>query len=1123
MFVQFFKQLIKKYWPIIFLAFSSFVLFLANYQPGTYLMGWDNTAPELNLPLNISRFFFGIWQEYRGLGTLDGMAHVANVVHWLYAALLSSLLGPNLVRYSFNMLAHLVGGIGMYILMSRDILPAFFDKKSRQPAILQLTGLFSGWVYMFNLMTVQMFYTPLELFSIHFAVLPWSILTLRKYLHTGTIHSLILFFLVNVLGVSQAHVPTIIIPYVVLLGTFLCVHLFSQKKRAWRQVIAALLVLIGVHAFWAAPYLYSTFQKSQEITTSKQNRLGTSGTFFRNAAWSDLASIATFGGFQLDYADWNQNSETFESIMKPWVEQYSQPLYQTISVGISLLSVMGVLICLFKTIRDRSWQWTPLIFSWLFVIVMLGTDVIGIREISSWLRESLPLFAQVFRFTFTKFSLLYVCLVSIFFGIVVTHIYLFLRARTWSQRGKLLFSGALIMSLLFISRLAFAGFFFYPKLRVTIPQEYFQLFNYTSTEQPFSRIASFPIHSLWGWTTSSNQWGYRGSGFIWQAIRQPLVDRSFDPWSKENETMFLQMNQALYRQDADAFVKTFRKYHTDLILYDQSIFHPGNYPENLFTAEVDQFFENIPEIQLRETFGNLKLFSIDIANRNLQPFIENDATILSDTYRSTYTSKDQAYLDHGDYVVMDDTNAVVTYPFSYLQQETIPTPMVKNNQLVYSTTALGEETIHLPQFSATNSLVPGAITATKVGDTVSLAVELQLPEIWLNEQPLTTTSRTFAQIIPISTTDSVINLTIGDEYKVPVTIADLSNQPTLITRLYIQNSVENSVIISVQLANRQPQLITIPIGDALAELDELTEIVLTATDTFKIMVPLGQSQQFVHQDNPDRGEMKAINCRQPTIGLVEKNIRLTGTEYISQNKGLICDTRYFPEISADLQYLFHWRGETVSGSGLRAQMVNPFTKRFDIDIISDAGQFDDWYTLYPSRNMYTKSQDDVFSMVLNGESYGRQQNKVLLQEMSVMPVPLHWLTSVYQTPTYKAAVWKSQGSVHNSKKLGTTFYSLTVSADQLSLLVLPQSFNAGWIAITSDNVFNSLPHYIYNGWANSWKIPPGNYTVLLIFWPQLLVYVGFGILVITGSYLIYQSLKSKKTNPQMTHHRLGNS
>jgi len=103
--------------PILILVLIEIVLAWKNIVPGTWLTGWDSTQPELNLKLNLVRSLTSVWQEYRGVGLPDGMAHAANIVHLFYVWILSLIVPDNLIRYVFVFIAHLMGVIGMYKLL----------------------------------------------------------------------------------------------------------------------------------------------------------------------------------------------------------------------------------------------------------------------------------------------------------------------------------------------------------------------------------------------------------------------------------------------------------------------------------------------------------------------------------------------------------------------------------------------------------------------------------------------------------------------------------------------------------------------------------------------------------------------------------------------------------------------------------------------------------------------------------------------------------------------------------------------------------------------------------------------------------------------------------------------
>ena len=164
--------------PILAVILVEILLFRSNYVKGTWLTGWDSTQPELNFSGHFSRDLGAVWQEYRGLGVLDGMAHAVNLVHTFYVYLLSLFLEPNAIRYFFTFLMHGLGGLGVYFLVR-------FLFKGKNELAKTLAAAMAGLFYLFNPATIQMFYAPLELFIIHFGFAPWLILALLNYLESG--------------------------------------------------------------------------------------------------------------------------------------------------------------------------------------------------------------------------------------------------------------------------------------------------------------------------------------------------------------------------------------------------------------------------------------------------------------------------------------------------------------------------------------------------------------------------------------------------------------------------------------------------------------------------------------------------------------------------------------------------------------------------------------------------------------------------------------------------------------------------------------------------------------------------------------------------------------------------
>jgi len=129
------KRFIRTMWPIAILIFIESILVGINFTPHTNLVGWDNMYPELNFGLNIERSLTSVWQEYRGMGYMDGMSHAANLIHYLFLWIMSFLLPQQILRYFYIFLTHLVGGIGIYMLLTY-LLP----KKKKHMQWIALTG-----------------------------------------------------------------------------------------------------------------------------------------------------------------------------------------------------------------------------------------------------------------------------------------------------------------------------------------------------------------------------------------------------------------------------------------------------------------------------------------------------------------------------------------------------------------------------------------------------------------------------------------------------------------------------------------------------------------------------------------------------------------------------------------------------------------------------------------------------------------------------------------------------------------------------------------------------------------------------------------------------------------------
>ena len=77
-----------------------------------------------------------------------------------------------------------------------------------------------------------------------------------------------------------------------------------------------------------------------------------------------------------------------------------------------------------------------------------------------------------------------------------------------------------------------------------------------------------------------------------------------------------------------------------------------------------------------------------------------------------------------------------------------------------------------------------------------------------------------------------------------------------------------------------------------------------------------------------------------------------------------------------------------------------------------------------------------------------------------------------------------------------------VSGASAGTLILSQSYDSGWIALQNGKLLTR--HVLVNNWANGWEINPGTTsTIYILFWPQLLEFLGFALLPIPFLWALF--------------------
>jgi hypothetical protein len=602
----------KKHVNILILFLLVIGLAFLNYTKNSFLIGWDNLLPELS-DINIHRSITTTWQEYQGLGLLGGMAHAADLPRQLFVFLLKFVHIPlNLIRYLSNYLMLFIGALGTYYLSQKTLLRKF-DSQTRN-----FGALFAALFYILNLSTIQTFYTPFETFTSFYGFLPWLLLSHFNYQTHPHRKAAILLVLVHLIASPAFYVQTIFVVYVLIL-TILYVS-FLLKNRHKSQIIHSLIaatIVFITSAYWLMPAAYFTISSSKTTTTSAQNQIATREVILRNQEYGDIKDVLFLKGFWFDYVDTN-NQNQFDLMMLPWVKHYENPSTGIVMSVILFTILIGVIFSYKRKLAHKNAFLMMTVLS-LFFLINQNPPTGKIFEL---IQNNIPLLKDFFRSVYTKWSIVASLGFSLFFAVgAITALDLFTHiSEKYSYK---ITAFTLFLFLTLTTAPAFQGHLISEAMRQSLPNEYLQLFDYFKGKDSSTRIANMPQHTFWGWYQTN--WGYRGSGFIWYGIEQPILDRAFDVWSKSSENYYFDIRLAIYSQNRSLFEALLEKYSVNWILVDNSVVIPGlDNQKGLYLKELRSMIGSSQKIKKDKTIGFLDIYTVDL-NSKPNKFIDTQS------------------------------------------------------------------------------------------------------------------------------------------------------------------------------------------------------------------------------------------------------------------------------------------------------------------------------------------------------------------------------------------------------------------------------------------------------------------------------------------------------------------
>ncbi len=1188
--------MLKKVLPIILICVIALVIGYQNIIPHTFLSGWDNLHPEFDMTVNIRRAFFGVWQEYQGLGVLAGNAHPTELLRLLLLWPFTTFLPLWSIRYVYHLVFWTIGGIGAYYfgkkILHEDDKPFAF-------------GAFVAAVfYLLNLGTLQNFYAPYEAFTHHFALLPWVLLALLQYLEKPSRKRLGILALVHLAASPSYYIPTIFIVFFIIHSLiilfFTCMHYATHKLQT--ATIATIILLI-VNAYWLLPFGYFVSQGTDFVSQSTINSLFTDEAFLRNQLYGSLHNVIIMKGFWFSNTDMANTAGTQFMMMDAWIGFTEQLPVQLLLYGFFLLLCLGM-YSLFA--NKNRYRFTLLALIGLCFFALLN-DNAPTGVIFRFLQDHMPLFKQVFRLPFTKFivatSLFYSMLIGAGAGYLISMIH--------KQLYQSLLTALIVVLVFYTSFPSFNGNFFYHKMRVTVPTDYFEVFSYFQKQPEYGKIAYLPQPTFWGWVTYD--WGYRGSGFPWYGIPQPILDRAFDVWSLTNEEYYHELSYALYEvDDPNQMQRVLDKYNVEYVWIDAAIISPHK-PQLSNSEALQKKIEGLPTFDLAFKTQRTMVYK---RKETLPVLTSGQLTRVAKDTR--FSMLDSEYTTYGPYLTQL-SDPQVQLPFSDLLSVNHTWQVTEKNNVRELRASIGDTRQELVSqgreqqqlaaiyyIDADNSLhikqqrpdLKSHVFSTPPTEISSRYLTPQPIEFFSHgtllyepsttEHPITLTS---GQDISVYTVDALHSHTLSptiftahptncdsqkrDSYSVKLNATNqlvlsgtadtkpcvyeqfsklapqssslnsfiydvlVTLKPSPQARLavcFTRNDQETCVLnnqtstavsanewvtykytvpstdytpdtawIKLQLSPQSKEPSQVVIRDVVVRTASASGFImptqslfsskaekLVATNAAERFVSIQLKEEDVLTLSPYNLEHVAQNCYPLGKGSYSRIPKREGeTEFVrySAHNASSCETIALGT-GFDAGALISLRTRTLSGRPakicLRHDPPGHCIREFTLPQQQSSTWGDYSFVIPP-----LEEKGSLF-LEIDTFSLGSEVRTTDVASIRIEPLPVASLQQLVTVPIGTTLHTPPQPLLPAERATRYEYYFYKTVVSGPTHLVLPQTYRSGWFAFSLTQPLTAFEHVKVNGWANGWYIPQGTYTVYILFWPQLLSFVGYG-------------------------------
>ena len=210
------------------------------------------------------------------------------------------------------------------------------------------------------------------------------------------------------------------------------------------------------------------------------------------------------------------------------------------------------------------------------------------------------------------------------------------------------------------------------------------------------------------------------------------------------------------------------------------------------------------------------------------------------------------------------------------------------------------------------------------------------------------------------------------------------------------------------------------------------------------------------------------------------------------------------------KYLIYWRGENISNIPSSLCLIyQRENKCWHQDMLSSLSDSSYLNILNPS------SKDGLLNVIYGSTSYALPTENIL-KEFAFMQFPTSWNGVMYTQSKQDGYVEYEMSNIFESPN--STYYKVIsgeIDGSKNTLLSIPQASSSGWLAIERDGILFKIlekdRRVSINDWKQAWDISNMSFdSITVIYWPNLLSYFGYILILSLGGYLIVNLVKEKR-------------